>query len=87
MPIIAEVREIEGQCWVRIDVPRMPTGIGIYDPDEIAHLEELASRDALEIAETLCIAEANDSRNGNSPNYRLGLHAAAGIIRSLIEKK
>lgn len=72
MPRIAEIKELDGAVWVRVDLAIDPSGIGIYTPDEIEALER-SSRSGPEnalrrLSEALGVDEQGGRRIVGIPN-------------------
>lgn len=52
MPRIAEIKEIDGEMWVRVGTPQdFPSGIAIWTPDEQIHNRDVALEDAARLAD------------------------------------
>jgi len=78
MPKILEMKEIDGEVWVRVGKPPdFPSGVALWTPDEQSRLKRLSWNDAIEAAAEWLANE--DIENDPDDLYTGRTHRVAAI--------
>lgn len=85
MPHIAEIKEIDGEAWVRIGKPgEFPSGTAIWTPEEVEAFGKLERERCARIAEDQIAIFSSDEYALGQPMSTTGERYACAHLASLI---